>query len=185
MKDLKLPGPAARHGRRSLATAALLCPVAATSVGCARSATITMQNGHQVNGPIVGTKSGMLVVEQNGEEKQLPADNVRDIQHPGDAPTIAGGVLLGVGVLGVVPGAILLAANAEDDGPVPLQGAAGVGVLALSGALIATGIPLLVWGLDSQSTSEQNADGIGLRIEPSANVNPATGTWSAGLQGSF
>jgi hypothetical protein len=94
-------GPRAMSRRTGTRRTALLTALAMTcAAGCGSTATITRVDGYIDEARIVRSDSGALYVQTDsstgGTEIRLDRTIVRDIDHPGNAAMIVGGLFLGV-----------------------------------------------------------------------------------------
>ncbi len=97
--------------RRFLAAAL----VAALTSACSQTATITRQRGPAYEAKITRSDpTGLYVLGDDGREYRVPAEEVRDIDHPGNVLVVLGGVSLGFAGLLALPAT---GSNANTDGP--------------------------------------------------------------------
>ena len=128
-------------------TAALL----ALLCGCSTTATITRTTGKPIEGRINRSDAEFLYVElEGGEEGAVPRASVTDIDHPGNATAVLGGLLGAYGVLNI-------AAGAETCG----ESEGAVGVAFCTGMVLpaAFGAGMLIWGLTKWGASTSAAEG--------------------------
>lgn len=161
----------------------VLAATAASAIGCTHQADVVMRDHSTISGEIVRADGeSVFVRDAGGEETAVARADIADIDHPGDASAIAGGVLAGLGVVGAVPSVIVLATT-SDGGDL-----SGIGVffgaLGLGGslALIGAGVPMLVWGIGAHGDSADKAEAASVRLSPSASYDPVTGSWNAGFE---
>ncbi|UQA62787.1 hypothetical protein [Polyangium aurulentum] len=117
--------------------------------GCSTSANITRHNAPEISAKIVGGDGENIYVESPTGRQPIRRSDIADVDHPGDAAAVIGGVLTGYGAVNIVMGA----PKCESEGA-----AFCTGVFAPA----AIGIPLMLWGtivkMNSVSAMNEGAD---------------------------
>ncbi len=122
-------------------TAALL----ALLCGCSTTATISRKGGPTVEAKIQRSDREYLFVKtEDKAEAVIPRAEVADIDHPGNATAVLGGLLSAYGVLNIVSG---LETCSES------EGAVGVGYCTGMVLPAAVGAGMLIWGLTTWGNS--------------------------------
>src|SRR5262245_32303659 len=81
---------------------------------CSQMATVKLHDGRRFDGRTLGTDGKQQMFEAwSGEVVKIDRKYIKDVDHPGDAETIAGFILIGVGTFFAVP--LLLADCGEPD----------------------------------------------------------------------
>jgi len=144
-------------------TMMLLCaPLAALTMGCGTTATISRINEPEIEGTIVSSDDGILSVETRAGNAAIPQRSVTDIDHPGNVAATIGTLLTGYGVANIAIGA----SNCERGGA-----AYCLGVF-----LPATiGLPLMAWGFTTWGKSVYAASERSKPNDVSFIVLPAAG----------
>lgn len=118
--------------------------------GCSTTATLSRTTGKPIEGRINRSDAQYLYVElEEGEEGAIPRASVNDIDHPGNATAVLGGLLGAYGVLNI-------AAGAETCG----ESEGAVGVAFCTGMVLpaAFGAGMLIWGLTTWGRSTSAAE---------------------------
>lgn len=103
--------------------------------GCSTTATISRVNGRELEAKIKRSTPGAVVVETNGgSEVSISRSDISDIDHPGNAVAVVGGLLSTYGAINIATGV----SKCGEGG-----GAFCAGVFLPA----AVGLPMLIWGL--------------------------------------
>jgi hypothetical protein len=114
--------------------------------GCSTTATISRTNGTEIEARIEHSTPGAVVVQtEGGSELRIPRSEITDIDHPGNAAAVVGGLLSAYGALNIASGA----PKCGDNG-----GAYCTGVFLPA----AIGVPMLIWGLSTWMGSTNAAN---------------------------
>jgi hypothetical protein len=103
--------------------------------GCSTTATISRANGRELEGKIVGSNSGAIFVETEGDSTlRVPRSEITDIDHPGNTAAVVGGFLGAYGILNIATGA---------------SGCSDYGAAYCTGVFLPAtlGASMLLWGL--------------------------------------
>jgi uncharacterized protein YceK len=113
--------------------------------GCSTTASISRFNGTEVEAKIIRSTPGAIVVESNGgAERSISRSDISDIDHPGNAAAVVGGLLSIYGAINIAAGA----PHCEQGGT------AYCGGVFLPAAI---GVPMLIWGLSTWANSTSAA----------------------------
>ena len=106
--------------------------VALLLTGCSTTATIHRQAGPAYEATIVDSdRDSLYVLGDDGREYVVPAEQVRDVDHPGNVLVVVGGITLGVaGLTAIAMSNNDRGSSSSTDWAVPaLYGAIGLGLL--------------------------------------------------------
>jgi hypothetical protein len=163
---------AGRSGRRRTGWAVTLA-LALTVNACGTTATIVQFGGSRIEGRIVeGGRRGVTIVDQDGQRRRIPRNQIQKIDHPGGAAMGVGGGILGYGVVNLIVGAPRCAEKG---------GAYCTGVFLP--AVVGAGI--LLWGIVVNTRSKNASEGIDddtLDGRPPPNVGGFNATNGADLR---
>ena len=73
-------------------------------VGSGSVARITMRDSSSVEGEIVASSNHYVSVETDEGDEDVPRQEIRDIDHPGNVAATIGGILMGFGALNIAVG---------------------------------------------------------------------------------
>jgi hypothetical protein len=127
------------------------------TTGCSTTATVTRNDGTSIDGWIAGgTQDSVVVDSRVGRRSEVPRNQIRDIDHPGNVHAIVGGSVLAYG--GFVIASSFPDCRASSDANLECTAT-------LVPAVIGAGI--LTWGLVTWLGSKEAADDRSLRPLPS------------------
>lgn len=129
--------------------AALTAVLAAATVGCGTTATITTKDGSHHELEIVRSTPSELIVATRQGERPLPRDQIVDVDHPGKAALGAGTVLALLGAANLLGVARCESGRSADF---------CIG-WAVGGGMLASGIGLVGWGAYVWTRSSRAAGG--------------------------
>jgi len=106
--------------------------------GCSTTSTVILKNNSPKKIEISGSDSTTLygLDESRTRNIQIPGDEVLYIYHPGGTHSLLGGIATGIGAVSAAWGGIAFAVDEDFEWPA-----------IIGGVLLATGIPVLVWGM--------------------------------------
>ena len=141
---------------------ALLGLALGATAGCSTTATVTRNDGTSIDGWIAGgTQDSVVVDSRTGRRSEIPRNQIRDVDHPGNVHAIIGGSVLAYGGFVIADSFPDCRASSE-----PNVECTAAFIPALVGASI------LAWGLVTWIGSKEAFDDRSLSHLPSEKPRP-------------
>jgi hypothetical protein len=146
-------------GRLSVRVGATIGCLAMAALGCSKQSTFALTGGRSVAGEVKRSEGDQIVLETDEGEMTVDRRAIEDVTWSGEAATIGGATVLGIGLAGLIT-TFAFAYSTEFSGNCHGCGPWVILIMGVPPSVAVTGIGTgpLIWGLLRTADDKENAE---------------------------